>query len=111
MGVAPPVKRRPAPAAGHRQTFTDPAVGFTMRGMKERVTIRLYEQPTTCDRCDVQPYRTTEDVRDWNYETGDQIGLHERDGGFLMGLIEDVQPEIYEDHTGRYKLAVVWTQD
>lgn len=75
------------------------------------VTIRLYEQPHTCDRCDVQPYRTTEEVQGWDYERGDQIGLQERNGGFLMGLIDYVKPEIHEDRTGRYKLAVIWTQD
>ncbi len=83
-----------------------------MHGMKEMVTIRLYEDPRTCQWCDdVLPYRTTEDVQGWDYDRGDRVGLLERKGGFLEGIVDYVEPEIHEDRTGRFKLAVVWLQD
>ena len=79
--------------------------------MKEQVAIRLYERPPTGEPAYTSHYRAADDVVGWDYAAGDQIGLHERDGGFLMGLIDSVEPEVLEDATGRYKVAVLWTQD
>lgn len=75
------------------------------------VTIRLYEQPGTCQWCDVQPYRTADDVQGWDFDRGDRLGLLERQGGFLEGVIDHVHPEIHHDRTGRFKLATIWIQD
>lgn len=79
--------------------------------MKEMVTVRLYENPPTGEWEDALHYRVSEDVRGWDFERGDQIDLQERNGGFLMGVIDHIEPRIFDDRTGRYKLAVVWTQD
>ena len=79
--------------------------------MKEQVAIRLYERPPTREPEYAPRYRAAEDVKGWDHAAGDQIGLMERDGGFLMGLIDRVEPEVLEDELGRYKVAVVWTQD
>ncbi len=79
--------------------------------MKEQVTIRLYQHPDQAARCDGQQYTPAEDVRGWDFQRGDQIGLHERQGGYLMGVIDHLQPETHEDETGSFKLAELWTQD
>lgn len=79
--------------------------------MKEKVTIRLYEHAQQCARCEDHEYRPADEVKGWGYDRGDQIGLFERNGGYLMGVIDHVQPEVHQDEAGRYKLAVLWTQD
>ena len=79
--------------------------------MKEQVAIRLYERPPTAALEHPPRYRAADGVAGWDYSAGDQIGLQERDGGFLMGLIDAVDPAVLEDELGRYKAAVVWTQD
>jgi len=80
--------------------------------MKERVTIRLYERPGGRPPCDVvEQYGPAEEVAGWDYQRGDQIGLRERDGGYLMGGIDQIGPDVFQDQAGRYKLAVVWTLD
>lgn len=79
--------------------------------MKERITLRLYEQPSQRACCEGDRYCASEDVRGWHFQSGDQIGLRERFGGYLMGRIEYIRPEILEDEHGRYHVAEVWTQD
>lgn len=79
--------------------------------MKEQITIRLYETREQRACCGAQAYRAADDVVGWNYQRGDQIGLQDCNGGFLMGGIDHVDPTIHEDQTGRFRLATVWTQD
>jgi hypothetical protein len=79
--------------------------------MKEKVAIRLYEQAHQGACCESAQYFPAVEVRGWNYQRGDQIGLHEREGGFLMGAIDHIDPAVREDETGRYKLATIWTLD
>lgn len=79
--------------------------------MKELTTIRLYDRPTRCEWCDGQDFRTTEAVTHWNLERGDRVPLEERNGGYVEGVIDHVQPDIHDDHTGRFKLADIWIQD
>lgn len=79
--------------------------------MKEMITLRLYEQPHQPATCDAEHYCPAEDVRGWDYARGDQIGLQERDGGYLMAGIDHIDPAIHEDGTGRYRVAVAWTLD
>ena len=79
--------------------------------MKEEITIRLYEGVRQGACCELASYYPDESIKGWNYQRGDQIGLRERDGGFLMGRIERVDPDIRVDNTGRYKLALLWTLD
>ena len=79
--------------------------------MKEKITIRLYENPEHPACCDAEHYCPSDDVRGWNYDRGDQIGLEERDGGFLMGGIDHIHEEIHQDETGRFRIAEVWTLD
>ncbi len=101
--------RKVRTAANRRFARLNP--GRTMAGMKEMTTIRLYERPARCEWCDALEFRTTEAVRDWNLSRGDRVPLEERKGGYVEGVIDHVQPEIHEDRTGRFKLAVVWIQD
>ncbi|MCC7350423.1 MAG: hypothetical protein IT446_07630 [Phycisphaerales bacterium] len=79
--------------------------------MKERLTIRLYEKPgihrPDANECHVVADQTA----GWHSQRGEQIGLLDPSGGFLMAGIESIDPEVYEDDTGRFKLAVVWTLD
>jgi hypothetical protein len=79
--------------------------------MNEKVTIRLYEHPQQGACCESAAYSADEEVKGWNYQRGDQIGLHEREGGFLMGGIDHIDSAVREDGTGRYKVATVWTLD
>ena len=50
-------------------------------------------------------------MKGWDYDAGDQIGLHEENGGYLMGRIEHIDRTPCEDEAGCYKIATVWTQD
>lgn len=84
---------------------------YTIGWMKEMTTIRLYERPTRCEWCDGLDFRTTDAVTTWNLGRGDRIPLEERNGGYVEGVIDHVDPEIHTDRTGRFKLAVIWTQD
>lgn len=79
--------------------------------MKEKVTLRLYEHPDHSACCEMSAYIPDDAVRGWDFNAGDQIGLHEKSGGFLMAGIERVDPQIRTDSTGRYKLATAWTLD
>ncbi len=79
--------------------------------MKEKITLRLYENKNRCAACATTQYTPSEDVRGWDYSTGDQIGLSERTGGYLMAGLDEIGQEILEDETGRYKLATAWTMD
>jgi hypothetical protein len=79
--------------------------------MKEKVTIRLYENPGQRACCTSEHYCPAEEITGWNYQRGDQIGLNEREGGYLMAGIDHIGPDVLEDETGRYKLATVWTLD
>lgn len=79
--------------------------------MKEQITLRLYEQPAQRACCEVARYSPSEDTRGWNYVQGDQIGLHEKNGGYLIGLIDSVDQTVRVDEVGRYRVATAWTQD
>ena len=79
--------------------------------MKEPVTIRLYESRDHLPRCESQEYQLEDTVRGWDYQIGDQIGLRDQHDGFLMARIEQFDPNVQVDQTGRYRLAVIWTLD
>ena len=80
--------------------------------MKEKTLIRLYQgSDQRAAHHGGQHYRPSEDVVGWDFAEGDQIGLCEEDGGYLMGVIDHVEPEVHRDETGEYRLASVWTQD
>ena len=79
--------------------------------MKEQVTIRLYEKPGIHRRDANVRYSPADETSGWQYQRGDQIGLLEQSGGYLMAGIVSIGPEVFEDNSGRYKLAVVWTMD
>jgi hypothetical protein len=79
--------------------------------VKEQITIRLYENPHVHQPVVGDRYLPADQTYGWHYQPGDQIGLLESFGGFLMAGIESIDQKIFEDNTGRYKLAVVWTLD
>lgn len=83
----------------------------TIGAMKEKVTIRLYEDAARRACCELDRYCPGEKVTGWNYQRGQQIELLEREGGFLMASIDHIGNEVLRDSTGRYKLADVWTLD
>ncbi len=79
--------------------------------MKEKVTIRLYEDPARRACSELDQYCPGEKVTGWDFQRGQQIELMERQGGFLMATVDHIDDEILRDQTGRYKLAEVWTLD
>ncbi len=79
--------------------------------MKEKALIRLYEANDQRAAHHAGRYEPSDDVTGWAYEEGDQIGLCEQDGGYLMGILDRIDPKIHHDDTGSYRLATVWTQD
>jgi hypothetical protein len=83
----------------------------TLPIMKEMITVRFYESPDQRALVPVDRYKAAEDVTGWNYERGDSIGLQEQQGGYLFGIVDEVQAEVCEDDVGCYRIAQVWTQD
>lgn len=79
--------------------------------MKEQVTIRLYQTADAPAAPHAGPYRPVEDVLGWDYAEGDQIGLYDTGGGYLMGLIDHIDPALCHDDAGCYRVATLWTQD
>ncbi|BAM02731.1 hypothetical protein [Phycisphaera mikurensis] len=79
--------------------------------MKEQITLRLYDDPATPPACDDRRYRADPKAGGAAYERGDTIGLDEREGGRLFGVIDRVDDEVLTDESGSYRLAWIWTQD
>ena len=79
--------------------------------MKERITLRLYEDPSTPVACEDARYTADQKHGGGAYERGDTVPLDEREGGRLFGVIDEVGDEVKHDEAGRYRTAVVWTQD
>ncbi len=94
--------------SGERAVSAD---GRIILPMKEKITLRLYESKEQGAVCHAGMYQPDVSVKGWDYARGETIGLTETHGGFLYGVIDEVDPEIHEDQVGRYRLASLWTQD
>ena len=79
--------------------------------MKERITVRLYESPDVEGASPCGRY-VADAKAGWDLSEGDTVGLTERAGGRLFGVVESVETETQTDDAGKpYRLAAVWTQD
>jgi len=79
--------------------------------MKERITLRLYQDPAQQARHDSGAYHPSDDVCGWDYDRGDQVPITDSGGGFLFAVIDHIDRTVRADDTGPYKLATAWTQD
>lgn len=79
-------------------------------GMKEQVTIRLFEDPTHPTERQGGRYQP-DDLKGWQVDRGDTIALTEDDGGRVFGVVDSVgEPQTGPDGKS-FRLAVLWTQD
>lgn len=79
--------------------------------MNDPVTIRLYEDPTRNAARHTGPYHPA-GVAGWDLGVGDDLGLEDDFGGYLLGTITRLDPAPHTDpDAGRYRIAVVVPKD
>ncbi len=79
--------------------------------MNNNVPIRLYEDPARSVSQNPGPYRPSEEAG-WDQAIGDDLPLEDTHGGYLLGTILHLDPEIHQDAEGhRYRVVTVRLKD
>ena len=79
--------------------------------MDEEIAVRLYQHPQRNAQVHAGPYQPV-DIKGWDYDVGDTIGLEDEFGNYTRGTIEKLIPPPHTDSAGEgYKVALVVLED
>lgn len=78
--------------------------------MNEPIALRLYEEAAR-NAGQSAAYKPGDDA-DWNAAVGDDLGLEDPFGGYCLGTILRMDPQVRTDAAGaRYRIATVIPKD